>query len=168
MGDVVRHLGTTLRSLARQPGMAMIVVLTFALGIGASTALFAYLAAIAWPALEAPEPERVVYVSTGTPEEPLGTTSYLDFLDLQRKQTAVTQVAGFGIFGSSVGHGETAAFAWGQIVNGNYFSLFGARPHRGRLLQPEDDRPGAEPVLVLNHFFWKGALGGDPAVVGRP
>jgi predicted permease len=168
MFDVVRHLGTTLRSLARQPGMAAIVVLTFALGIGASTALFAYLAAIVWPVIEAPEPERVVYVSTGTPEEPQGVTSYPDFLDLQRKQTAVTQVAGFGPFGSSVGHGGTATFAWGQIVSGNYFSLFGARPHRGRLLQPADDRPGAEPVLVLNHFFWKGALGGDPGVVGRP
>ena len=70
MREFAKHLEVTLRSFARQPGMALIVVLTLALGIGASTALFAYLAAILWPQMDAPSPERVVWIDTGTAEEP--------------------------------------------------------------------------------------------------
>lgn len=168
MNELARHTAVTLRSFARQPGMVLIIVLTLALGIGASTALFAYLAAITWPKIDAPEPERVVWIYTGTPEAPRYPSSYLDFVDLQRQQTALRDVTGFSPFSTSVGHGQTAAFAWGQLVSGNYFSFFGARPELGRLLVAEDDRPGAEPVVVASHFFWKGTLGGDPGLVGRP
>ncbi len=70
-------------------------------------------------------------------------------------------------FGASVGQGETTTFAWTQTVTGGYFPFFSTRPALGRLLQPEDDRPGAERVAVLGHFFWQGTLGGDPEVVGR-
>jgi putative ABC transport system permease protein len=174
MRDLAKHLSVTLRSFARQPGMVLIVVLTLALGIGASTALFAYLAAISWPRIDAPEPERVVWIHWGTPEEPRSASSYLDyldFLDLQRRQTGIQafrEIAAFSTFGASVGHGQASEFAWGHLVSGGYFSLFGARPQAGRLLQPEDDRAGAEPVVVVSHFFWKKALEGDPGAVGRP
>jgi predicted permease len=168
MKEIARHIAITLRSFARRPGMVLIIVLTLALGIGASTALFAYLAAITWPKIDAPEADRAVWVYTGTPEEPRYPSSYLDFLDLQRQQAAVRDLVGFSAFGTSVGHGQTATFAWGQLVSGAYFSFFGARPELGRLLQPEDDRPGAEPVVVASHFFWKGTLGGDPGLIGRP
>jgi putative ABC transport system permease protein len=168
MREAAKHLAVTLRSFARQPGMVLVVALTLALGIGASTALFAYLAAISWPRIDAPEPERVVWVSSGTAEEPRLTTSYLDYLDLQRQQTAVRDIVAFSPFGASVGHGQTAEFAWGHLVSGAYFSFFGSQPEAGRLLLPEDDRPGAEPVVVASHFFWKKALEGDPGAVGRP
>jgi len=164
----MKHLATTLRSFARQPGLVLIVVLTLALGIGASTALFAYLASIVWPTLDGPEPESVVWIYTGTPEEPRSLASYPDYLDVGRRQKAVRDVVGASPFAASVGHGEESAFAWGQLVSGGYFSFFGARPALGRLLQPSDDRPDAEPVVVVGEHFWKGVLGGDPAMVGRP
>jgi putative ABC transport system permease protein len=168
MNEIARHIALTLRSFARQPGMVLIVVLTLALGIGASTALFAYLAAITWPKIDAPEPERVVWIYTASPEEPRLPASYPDFLDLQRQQTAVRDVVGLSPVGTSVGYGQTAAFAWAQMVSGSYFSFFNARPELGRLLVAADDRPGAEPVVVASHFFWKGTLGGDPALIGKP
>src|SRR4051795_10069286 len=80
---------TTLRSLARQPGLSLAVILTLALGIGASTALFAYLRAIVWPAFDAPDAERVVWVYSGTKEEPRSLTSYPDYRDLRERQSAV-------------------------------------------------------------------------------
>ena len=80
MREFAKHLEVTLRSFARQPGLALIVVLTLALGIGASTALFAYLSAILWPKIDAPSPERVVWVYPGTPEEPRAGASYLEYL----------------------------------------------------------------------------------------
>ncbi len=159
---------TTLRSLARQPGLSLAVVLTLALGIGASTALFAYLVAIVWPALDAPDPERAVWIYMGTQDDPRSLTSYPDYLELRRRQSAVRDLVAIGNFGASVGHGRDMTFVWGQIVNGDYFPFFGARPALGRLLQPADDRLGAEPVAVVSYPFWRGVLGADPQAVGRP
>jgi putative ABC transport system permease protein len=168
MGEIAKDLGITLRSLARQPGMALIMVLTLALGVGASTALFAYVAAIAWPTMHAPEPERAVWVYTGTAEDPRAATSYPEYSDLRRQQTALRDLVAFSPFGATVSQGRAATFAWVQRVSGNYFSFFGARPAAGRLLQPADDRPEAEPVAVVSYLFWKGTLGGDPGALGRP
>src|SRR4051812_14413746 len=94
---------TTLRSLARQPGLSLAVVLTLALGIGASTALFAYLAVFLWPTLDAPDAERAVWVYTGTREDPRNLVSYQDYLDLRRSQSAVRDLVAIGNFGASVG-----------------------------------------------------------------
>lgn len=167
MRNLVKELGITIKSLVRQPALPAIVVLTLALGIGASTALFGYLMAILWPEMNAPEPDRIVWVHAGTQEEPRLAASHPDFLDLARSQTVVPQLAGFSIFGASVGHGQTTTYSWGQTVSGNYFSLFGATPALGRLLAPADDEPGSENVVVLSHLLWKRAFGGDPEAVGR-
>jgi len=166
--DFAKDLRTIVRSLARQPELPLVVVLTLALGIGAATALFAYLAFILWPTIDAPGAERIVWLYTGSADELRAPTSYPEYLDLQRQQSAVTDLAAFSAMGTTVGHGGATLFAWGQLVSGNYFSLFGARPAVGRLFQTGDDRAGAEPVAVVSFPFWKGALGGDPAVVGRP
>jgi putative ABC transport system permease protein len=168
MKELAKHVALALRSFARQPGMVSIVVLTLALGIGASTALFAYLAAIVWPTLDAPEPERAAWIYAGTAEEPRAYASYPEYLDLRRQQTAVRDIIGISTFAASVGHGQTAEFSWGHLVSGDYFSFFGARPGRGRLLQPADDRPGADPVVVASHQFWRRSLGGDAGAIGRP
>jgi len=66
MRDAARTLRTTVRSLARQPGLTLAVIVTLALGIGAATALFAYLAAILWPGLDAPDAGRAVWLSIGS------------------------------------------------------------------------------------------------------
>jgi predicted permease len=168
MRELAKHLEVTLRSFARQPGMALIVVLTLALGIGATTSLFAYLAAILRPTLDAPSPERVVWVYTGTVEEPYNVASYLELRDLQRGQTALADLAGFTAFAASVRQGQASTFAWGELVSGGFFPFFAVRPESGRLLGPADDLAGAEPVAVVSHNFWVGTLGGDPAAIGRP
>ena len=168
MRDFAKNLWTTVRSLARQPEMTVVVVLTLALGIGATTALFAYLASILWPTIDAPGAERMVWLYTGSADEKQASTSYPEYLDVQRQQKIIADLAAFSAMGTTVGHGGTTLFAWGQLVTGNYFPLFSVRPVLGRLLQPGDDRAGAEPVAVVSRTFWKGVLGGDPAVVGRP
>src|SRR5687767_4248224 len=128
MRDIVQNLRTTLRSLARQPGLTLIVVLTLALGIGASTALFAYLSAILWPTLDAPEPERVVWVTAGIPEQTRLQITHSEYLELQGKQSAIRSLIGFSSFGASFDQGGEATFAWAHAVSGGYFAFFGARP----------------------------------------
>ena len=167
MREVVRQMSAALRSLSRQPAVMLPAVLTLALGIGANTALFAYLAYILWPTIDAPEPARVVWVYSGIEEEPRMATSYPELQDIERGQTAVTDIVATSRFGASIAHGEQTSFAWGHLVSGDYFSFFAARPAAGRLLQPGDDRPDAPPVVVLGHRFWRGKLGANPDVVGR-
>jgi len=158
---------TTVRSLARQPGISLAVIVTLALGIGAGTALFAYLVAFLSPALDARDADRAVWIYVGTAKDPREVASYLDYLDLKQRQDAVRDLVAIGNFGASVGVGGDVTFAWGQQVNGEYFPFFDARPEIGRLLQPADDRLGAEPVVVVSHAFWQAVLGGDPRAVGR-
>ncbi|HEX3529608.1 MAG TPA: ABC transporter permease [Thermoanaerobaculia bacterium] len=167
MRELMRHLMMTVRSLARQPAVTVPAVLTLALGIGANTALFAYLSALAWPRLETRDAQRVVFVYSGTAKEARQQTQFPDYAAMAREQTAVSELTAYSSFGSSVGLPEQTTFAWGQAVSGGYFSFYDARPAVGRLLGPQDDRPEAPLVMVLSHAFWKGALGGDPRAVGR-
>ncbi|HVG09648.1 MAG TPA: ADOP family duplicated permease [Thermoanaerobaculia bacterium] len=170
MRDIVRQLSTAFRSLSRQPAVMLPAVLTLALGIGANTALFAYLAAILWPRIDAPHFERIVSVYAGTDEEPRRAMSYPEYEDFLKSQNAVVDLVGYSRFGASIAYaadGERTSFAWGGLVTGNYFGFFNTRPTMGRLLQPADDRPDAPPVVVLSHRFWQGTLGGSPDVVGR-
>ncbi|MFL6202680.1 MAG: ABC transporter permease [Thermoanaerobaculia bacterium] len=167
MPDIVRQLPTAFRSLSRQPAVMVPAVLTLALGIGANTALFAYLASMLRPTVDAPRSERIVSVYSGTEQDRRMIFSYPELLDLQQRQSVVTDLFGTSRFGASVSDGERTTFAWGGLETGNYFPFFNTRPTLGRLLQPADDRLGAPPVMVLSHRFWVGTLGGDPGVVGR-
>src|ERR687891_115367 len=168
MRNLLRPLAAALRSLARQPGITVPAVLTLALGIGAMTALFSYLAALVWPRLGLRDAGRTVWVYTGTAEEPRQQTPFPDYAELLRRQTGVVELTAYSPFGASVGLVDQTTYAWGQLVSGGYFSFFDAQPTAGRLLGPQDDVPGAPLVAVVSHTFWTGALGGDPRAVGRP
>src|SRR5215475_10429042 len=114
MRELARHLTTTVRSLVRQPAVAVPAVLTLALGIGANTALFAYLSALVWPRLEIHGASRVVFVYTGTDQEPRQQTQFPDYGEMLRRQTAVAELTAYSPFGASVGLPEQTTFAWGQ------------------------------------------------------
>jgi len=165
--ELVRHLSITLRSLARQPGVTVPAVLTLALGIGANTALFAYLAAVVWPVVEAHAGERLVWVYAGTALEPRQQLPFPDYSEMLRRQAAVVDLTAYSPFGTAVALPERTTYAWGLAVTGGYFPFFDQRPALGRLLTPADDTPEAPLVVVVSHLFWKGVLGGDPKAVGR-
>lgn len=167
MCNLLRHLAVTLRSLARQPEITVPAVLTLALGIGAMTALFAYLAALVWPRLGLRDSGRMVWVYTGTAEEPRQQTPFRDYAEMLRRKTGVAELTAYSPFGASVGLADQTTYAWGELVSGGYFAFFDAQPTAGRLLGPQDDQPGAPLVAVVSRRFWAGALGGDPRAVGR-
>jgi predicted permease len=158
----------TLRGLTRQPGFALTVIVTLAVGIGANLAFFGYASYFLAPTIEAPEPGRVVRVHTGTQASPDGANSYLDWLDFRSGGARTfAQLSAHQVFGSTLVAKEQTLHAWGTAVSGEYFPLFGRPASLGRLLDANDDRPGAERVLVLNYFFWKNHFGGDPALLGQ-
>lgn len=143
------------------------VVLTTCLGIGVNVSLFYYLSYFYWPVIEAPQPERLVWLWRSTPEDPRAGFPLGDFRALGRSGGAFGRVSAYRIFGASLVSDEGNLHVWGHAVSGDYFPLFGARPALGRLLGPEDDVAGAERVLVLGHEHWTRHFGADPAVLGR-
>jgi predicted permease len=156
-----------LRRLLRHPATLAPALLLMALAVGVGTALFAYLGALLWPRVEAPASARVVSLYVGTASEPRARASHREYELLRRQERGIEPLVAYSPFGASLAVGEETRFAWSYAVSGDYFELFAARPLRGRLLQPQDDRPGAAAVAVLHPAFWRARLGGDPGVVGR-
>ena len=128
---------------------------------------FIYLSYFLWPTVDAPNPDEVVRVETAFDKSSGGFNSYPDTLDLKKENRVFQQYAGYRLFGSAVKDKERTLFAWGHAVSGDYFSLFGALPEKGRLIQPSDDRPDSKKVLVLNHLFWTQQFHADPSVIGK-
>lgn len=169
MNDLLGDARQALAGLVRQPGLTATVVLTLALGIGANTALFAYLCVFLWPTVDAPAPEELVTVEDVGDQVSWGRTPYGDFIEYREaaRGKAFAGLAATRGYGASVRRGEETLYAWGSLVSGEYFDLFGKVPLHGRWIGPEDDRPGAPRVVVLNYPFWRRHFGADPAAVGE-
>jgi predicted permease len=164
LGDLWQDVRYGLRGLRARPGFTTAAILTLALGIGANTAIFSVVNAVLLRRLPVRESERVVHVR-GTGGNVL---SYPEYADLRDHQTVFDGFAASGGIVASLNDGGDAQLVMGLIVTGNYFELLGVRPALGRLLSPSDDlEPGAHPVVVLDHSFWRGRLGGRADVVGR-
>lgn len=157
------------RSLRRAPVLSAVVVLTFALGIGATTALYSVVSHVVLQPLPYPDPERLVQAWTrmpdaGIPQLPFGHGEYLDY----RAESRL--MAGVGAYTERpvilTGAGEPAKLT-AALTTASLWSVLGVEAALGRHLAAGDDAPGAEPVVILSHSTWKARFGGDPSVVGR-
>lgn len=168
MRDFVRELRLAVRSLFRARGWSALAVLTLALGIGATTALFSVVRAILLQALPYGRPSALVHLWETAPTQRARQVSYPDFVDLRTQTRSFTGVAGYGF----------AGFAWetpdgpqrlaGARVTANFFTVLEVGMQRGRgFLDAEDAVGGPQDALVVSAEFWRNALGGDPNVVGR-
>jgi hypothetical protein len=162
MPDTLREIRRAVAGLIRQPGLSATVVLTLAIAIGANTALFAYVCVFLWPTVDAPDPEELVNVGSPNENGWLDGLTHDDFRALEETRKGFERVAGSIFFNGSIrplepGPNDDAGpyFAWAHAVSGDYFLLYGARPQVGRLLRPDDDRPGAPRVAVIAYPFWR-------------
>jgi putative ABC transport system permease protein len=162
----IRH---SLRRLARTPTFTTIAVSTLALGIGASTALFAVVNATLLRPLPYSDPASLVQLSETDSERPGSQRelSYPDFLDLRERARTFAEVAGYNARGFTLGAGGGAERVQGVLVMGSFFRTLGVGMTLGRDFGPADERPGAEPVVILGHGLWQREYGGDPAVLGK-
>jgi predicted permease len=158
------------RALRRAPTLAVAAIAVLSLGIGANAAIFTLVRAVLLRPLPGiATPAALVNVhGTDAEGELFGGFSHLDYLEYRERGAAEAELAAFTDRGMTFGSREHAKLVPGQLVSGNYFGLLGVKPHLGRLIEPADDRvPGASPVVVVSHHFWKSHLAGDPAAVGR-
>src|SRR6516165_8832926 len=162
-----------LRVLAKQPLFTAIVVLTFALGIGANTAVFSVLNAVVLRPLPFREPQNLVAVgqydllSKSAPETEFNTVSYLDYVDVRDQNQVFEGVAVYTNYGAStLTDGKEAIHVQGETVSANLFSLLGVQPVLGRAFLPNEDNPGNH-VVILSHELWERRFGGDGSIIGK-
>jgi putative ABC transport system permease protein len=160
------------RSLRRRPGFVAVVVLTLALGIGATTAIFSVVNGVLLQPLPFEDPERLVRLEgmpTDGNTEKVGTgSSYPDYVDIRAGTSAFEHLAAIRgwMVTLTVPGAEPQRIRTG-LVSANFLQTLGVRPVLGRGFLPEDERPGAAPVTVLADGLWRGRFGGDPSVLGR-
>lgn len=158
-----------LRSLAKSPGFACVVVCSLAIGIGANTAIFSLMDALLWRALPIQDPDGLHLVGTryevGT-EYGYPYKQYRLIADHSPWFSGVAAYASTRVNVTIGGSTEPAADA--QMVSGGYFQLLGVKAVLGRTIGPEDDHvPNGHPVVMLSHAYWQRRFGAHPGVVGR-
>ncbi|HEX7049885.1 MAG TPA: ABC transporter permease [Longimicrobiales bacterium] len=170
MTTLMNDLRYTLRGLARNPGFAVVAVLTLGLGIGANSAIFSVVNAVLLrPPPQVREPERLVQLYTSDYSGPLyGASSYPDYEAFRDGADAFSGLAAYGFRPVQLAIGDRAELTAGELVSGNYFSVLGVTPAVGRLILPsDDDVPGRAPVAVISYTVWQRSFGLNPDVVGR-
>jgi putative ABC transport system permease protein len=164
--QAVQHLRYALRSLARSPGFSVTAVLTLALGIGATTAVFSVFSAALLAPLPYPNASRLVAVAETRGDQEIS-VSWADFSDWRAQAGSFEQMAAFR--GRSVnlsGDGEPERLR-GMMVTANLFPVLGVQPLLGRAFLPEEDEPGSERVAAIGYRLWQQRFGGDRDIIGR-
>jgi putative ABC transport system permease protein len=167
---LLQDLRYALRSFAKAPAFAAVAIVTLALGIGATTAIFSVVHAVLLRPLEFADADRLIkIVGRNRVEGTLGNLPPASFLDFQRDATSFARMGANGFVGLATisgGRGEAERVGWVQITEG-FFPTLGVEPAIGRAIRPEDDVPGAERVVLLSDGYWRRRFGGDPAIVGQ-
>src|SRR5688572_13149331 len=167
MLNELRHAA---RSLTRAWGLALTVMLTLALGIGANAAIFTVVRGVLLRPLANQDEDRLIYIRQSAPGINVENANF-SVPELRDLQASVTKsVAAFGDFSTLeftlVGLGEPRVVRAG-VVGGSYFGVMGLRPVAGRLIGPTDDGPAAKGAVVLTHRFWTSVLKADESVIGK-
>src|SRR4030095_5403186 len=158
-----------IRRLLHQPGFALVVILTLALGIGANTAIFSLVNAVLLRPLPYDQPERLVtldhfYPSLNNLEAGFAVPSSRDI----RARTKIFETCAVrtGWNANLTGNGEPEKLN-GAVATAEFFRVFGVAPAVGRTFASKEDQADREHVVVLRHGLWTRRFGGDRAIVGR-
>jgi len=156
----LNDLRVALRSLGRTKGLAVTVVLTLALGIGANAAIFALVRGVLLRPLVNADEDRLIYIRQSAPG--LGvenaTFSVPEIQDIKSSIHTISEFGDFSTIGfTMIGLDEPREVRAG-VVGGSYFEVMGLHPVLGRLIGPQDDGPNAAGVVVLTYRFWSTAF----------
>ena len=171
LDTVRRETRQAARALVRSPLFAAAAVLTLALGIGATTAIFVLLDRVVLRSLPYPNADRLVDVrssvagKTGAGHWEVSVAGYFEY----RRHAHSFDALGAYYLGQPTltGGDREAVRVPGAAVTASLVNVLGLRPALGRLITIDDDRPGAPGVVVLGHALWEGRYGGDPSIVGQ-
>ena len=159
-----RDVRDALRQLRKAPAFAVTATLSFAVGIGANTAIFTVVDRVLLRPLPVSNPHELVFVTDARPRPRY---SY-PFYAALRDTSALNGVAAHFVLPLNARMDDRVGRLRGELVSGNYFSVVGAGVQIGRALTPDDDRtPGAHATVVIADRVWRRDFGADPSVLGR-
>src|SRR5689334_18721887 len=168
MSDFPQDVRYALRTFRRTLGLTFVIVVSLAIGIGATTAIFSVVNALLLKPLPYPGPDRLAVLWLRSPgiNIPQDWPSPGQYIDVRTGNRSFEEMSiSLGRAGTLLTRNE-AQRVEGLQTSSSLFTLLGARPLYGRLLRPEEDAPGKPAVVILNYGFWKRAFNADPNVVG--
>jgi predicted permease len=167
MDTLLQDIRFGIRMVAKSPGFAAIAILTLALGIGANTALFSVVNGVLLNPLPYHQPERLVAIYAKSKEFSRSSISYPNFLDWVRTQRSFSSMAAFRQENYNLTDMGEPERVKAEMVSAEFFSVLGVNPIAGRLLRPEEDHVGAQPVALISGGFWKRKFDSSPDALGK-
>lgn len=180
MQTLRQDIAYALRQIRQSPVFTLTAMLTLALGIGATTAIFSLIHTVMLKSLPVGDPASLYRIGEGqdccvqgSPQDNWGMFSYLFYLRLKENTPEFSELAAFqaggSVFSARRGDSDRAAKPLqSEYVSGNYFSTLGVGAFIGRTIVPSDDQPSAPPVAMLSYRTWQQQYGSDPSMVGSP
>jgi predicted permease len=168
MDSIIKDIRYGVRGLLKHPGFTAIVVITLALGIGASTAIFSVVDSVLLRRLPYRTAERIVAIQEYGKDGKRGQVTSANFLDWRAQNTVFEQLAAIKTTTANLALSDHAERIDLAQTNANFFDVFGITPQYGRLFIPSDEQAGHDPVVVVSNALWQRRFAADPSLVGKP
>ena len=171
LDSILQDFRYSLRSIVRQPMFSLLVILTLGLGVGANSAIFSVVNGTLLTPLPYPGSERIVtlwedFSTQGGPSQEW--IEVPNFFEWKEHSRSFETMSAYGFNQVNLILGDEAEVVTGAGVSHDFFRTFGVELALGREFSPEEDSPGAEPVVILSHDLWEERLGADSQILGRP
>ena len=167
MESILKDVSYGVRSLLKHPGFTALVIVTLALGIGASTAIFSVVNTVLLRPLPYRHAERVVAIQEVDQYGKRGQVTPANFLDWRTQNTVFEHLAAILTRPANLGFNDHAERVDLAMISANFFAVFGTEAERGRLFIPTDEQAGHAPIVVVSHALWQRRFGSDPELVGK-
>ena len=167
--EIAHDLRLAVRALSRAPAFSLAVLVTLALGIGASTAIFSVIYGVLLRPLPYPQGDRLVHLTQ--PARLAGVRnvgiSPMEIRELRTRATTIGDLVEYHSMAFVLLGGPEPERVQTGVVSAGFFQALGVKPLLGRLFEKGEDQPGAPALLLLSYKYWQNHLGGDPHVIGR-
>ena len=167
MDSIIRDIRYGVRGLLKHPGFTAIVVITLALGIGASTAIFSVVNSVVLRPLPYRTADRIVAIQELDPDGKRGQSTSANFYDWRQQNTVFEHLSAIKITTTNLALSDHAERIDLAQTNADFFDIFGITPQYGRLFIPQDEQAGHEPVVVVGNALWQRRFESDPSLVGK-
>ena len=167
MNGLQQDLRSAARQFVKTPGLALVVVITIAVGVGANTALFSVVNGVLLNPLPYPHPEELVTLHESKPNFDSGSISFPNFRDWRKDNHTFSAMAIYRGYAFSLTGVGDALQVNGEFVASDFFSILGVKPMLGRSFAQGEDEIGANPIAVISEGLWQRKLASAPDIVGK-
>jgi putative ABC transport system permease protein len=167
LSNMIRDIRFGARQLVRTPGFTIVAILTLALGIGVTSAIFTVVNAVLLRPLPYPDAQSIVRVNEIVPQYGPFSVAPANFLDWRQQNTVFERIGALNSTGATLIGKDGPQRIAGALVSWNMFELVGVAPMLGRSFRAEEDAPGKDSVIVVSHGMWQRRFNGDPNILGQ-